>query len=269
MRLFKKLIKIQGIENQIISPKCKTNMLYKRSPIEIIGNNNLVKIDEHNQIYKCHLIVNGDNNQIIIDRNVSGILKIILNGSNINNNQQENFNEETPVLRTHENQKNNSIENQGNNIESSNKIEMENEDKKEEEKKEEEVKEEKKEGEIKDKKKEEEKNEEIKEERKEAYKTGEKIRNKLMDRLNKARARSCDKKDTNDTKSQNILIKAKLLEKVLGNMKTPEDFKDNKNISTNRDLEKESIKINTYRDHSANIHVVKKKKKKNMIPFNE
>ena len=91
-----------------------------------------------------------------------------------------------------------------------------------------------------------------------------------MDRLNKARARSCDKKDTNDTKSQNILIKAQLLEKVLGKMKTPEDLRNNRNITTNGDQEKESIKDNSIRDHSANIHVVKKKKKKkNMIPFNE
>ena len=149
--------------------------------------------------------------------------------------------------------------------------EEEKEEEKVEEKKEEkkdEIKEEKKEEKIKDKKKEEE--EKNGEEKKEASKAGERIRNKLLDRLNKARARSCDKKDTNDTKSQNILIKAQLLEKVLGKMKTPEDLRNNRNITTNGDQEKESIKDNSIRDHSANIHVVKKKKKKkNMIPFNE
>ena len=83
MRLFKKLIKIDGIDNQLISPKVKTNHLYKRSPIEIHGSNNLIKIDPDNRIYKLHLIVNGDNNQITIGQNIDGILKIIINGSNI------------------------------------------------------------------------------------------------------------------------------------------------------------------------------------------
>ena len=82
MRLLKKLIKIKGADNQLISTKSKTNMLYKRSPIEITGNNNLVNVDEHNQIYKFHLIINGDNNQVTVDRNLSGILKLVINGNN-------------------------------------------------------------------------------------------------------------------------------------------------------------------------------------------
>ena len=83
MRVFKKLIKIKGNNNQIISPKCKTNKLYKRSPIEIFGYDNVIKINEDNQIYKLHLIIRGSNNQINIDRNLQGILKIIISGSNI------------------------------------------------------------------------------------------------------------------------------------------------------------------------------------------
>ena len=82
MRLLKKLIKIKGIDNQLVSAKSKTNMLYKRSPIEIKGNNNLVNIDEHNQIYKFHLIINGDNNQVTVDRNLKGILKLVITGNN-------------------------------------------------------------------------------------------------------------------------------------------------------------------------------------------
>lgn len=83
MRLFKQLIKIKGSNNQLLSPKVKTNHLYKRSPIEITGNNNLVKIDEDNHIYKFHLIVNGNNNQVIVDHDLKGILKLVVNGDNI------------------------------------------------------------------------------------------------------------------------------------------------------------------------------------------
>ena len=51
MRIFKKLIKIKGNNNQIISPKCKTNKLYKRSPIEIFGDNNVVTINAYDINY--------------------------------------------------------------------------------------------------------------------------------------------------------------------------------------------------------------------------
>ena len=82
MRLFKKLIKFKGNGNKLISAKSKDNQLYKRSPIEITGNNNLISVHEYNHIYKLHLIVNGDNNKITIGRDLKGILKIVVNGSN-------------------------------------------------------------------------------------------------------------------------------------------------------------------------------------------
>ena len=106
------------------------------------------------------------------------------------------------------------------------------------------------------------------EDKKEAYEDGEKIRKKirLMDRLNKARARSCGKNDEKAKKSNDIFMKAKLLESVLGHLKKPEDLNNNNN---NNSIEKESIKngkIN--RDHSCDMHIIqKKKKKKNNIPF--
>ena len=83
MRLFKKLIKIKGNGNQLISPQTKTNGLYKRSPIEIKGDNNVVKVDDYNHIYKLHLIISGNNNEINIGRDLKGILKIVINGNNI------------------------------------------------------------------------------------------------------------------------------------------------------------------------------------------
>ena len=108
------------------------------------------------------------------------------------------------------------------------------------------------------------------EENKEAYEDGEKIRKKirLMDRLNKARARSCGKNDEKAKKSNDILMKAKLLESVLGHLKKPEDLNNN-NDNNNNAIEKESIKNdNINRDHSCDMHIIqKKKKKKNNIPF--
>lgn len=83
MRLFHKLIQIKGKNNLLISPKGKDNQLYKRSPIEITGDNNLIKIDGYNHIYKFHLIVNGNNNQITVDRDLKGILKLVVTGNNI------------------------------------------------------------------------------------------------------------------------------------------------------------------------------------------
>ena len=82
MRLFHRLINIKGLNNEFVSKKTKRNPLYKRSPIDVCGDDNLISIDEHNQIYKFHLIVHGNNNQIIIDRNVNGILKLIVTGDN-------------------------------------------------------------------------------------------------------------------------------------------------------------------------------------------
>lgn len=82
MRLFHKLIKIKGINNEFVSPKAKSNPLYKRSPIDICGDNNLITIDNHNRIYKLHLIVHGNNNQITIDDSINGILKLIVTGNN-------------------------------------------------------------------------------------------------------------------------------------------------------------------------------------------
>ncbi len=82
MKFFRKLIKIKGNNNQIISPKSKSNQLYKRSPIDIRGDNNLIRIDECNNIYKFHLIVHGNGNIINIGRHVNGILKLIVTGNN-------------------------------------------------------------------------------------------------------------------------------------------------------------------------------------------
>ena len=170
----------------------------------------------------------------------------------INQNLQNNLFEEAPVLRTSGNKQKkifSNEENVNNNKLEEKQIEIIQKEKKDEKKEEEEEK-----------------------ERKQAIKDGDKIRSRIMDRINKARARSTDSKPQKDTKSQNILMKAKLLEKVLGNMKTPEDL-HNKNIDTNHDIEKESIRNNIYdnnslREHSEDIVVVKKKKKKkNMIPF--
>jgi len=83
MGIFKKLIKINGYDNQIISKKTKTNSLYKRSPIEINGDNNVIRVHEYNHIYKLNIIVKGNNNEINIDRDLKGILKIVVSGSNI------------------------------------------------------------------------------------------------------------------------------------------------------------------------------------------
>ena len=82
MKLFHKLIKIKGNNNQIISPKSKSNQLYKRSPIDICGDDNLINIDECNSIYKFHLIIHGSGNVINIGRNVGGILKLVVTGNN-------------------------------------------------------------------------------------------------------------------------------------------------------------------------------------------
>ena len=82
MKLFHKQIKIKGMNNQLISPKGKNNHLFDRSPIEIVGDNNLVSVDAYNHIYKFHLIVKGYNNQITIDRDLKGILQLVVTGNN-------------------------------------------------------------------------------------------------------------------------------------------------------------------------------------------
>ena len=83
MALLKKLIKINGTGNQLISKKTKTNQLYKRSPIEITGNNNLVKIHEENNIYRVRLVIKGDNNEVTFDEGLRGFFFMVISGSNI------------------------------------------------------------------------------------------------------------------------------------------------------------------------------------------
>ena len=66
MKFFKKLIKIKGRDNQINSPKIKSNRFYDRSPVKIIGNNNIIDIHPNNKFYKLELIISGNNNHISI-----------------------------------------------------------------------------------------------------------------------------------------------------------------------------------------------------------
>ena len=84
MSLFRKLIKIHGNNNQIISPREKVNRLYRRSPIEINGNNNIINVDSNNNIYKFHIIITGNNNTVTVDRNLQGVLKLVISGNNCN-----------------------------------------------------------------------------------------------------------------------------------------------------------------------------------------
>lgn len=82
MKLFKKLIKIKGNNNQIISPKIKGNQFYERSPVKIIGDNNVIDIHPNNRFYKLELIISGSNNRISIGEGCWGSLKIIINTDN-------------------------------------------------------------------------------------------------------------------------------------------------------------------------------------------
>ena len=82
MKLFKKLIKIKGTNNQILSPKIKGNGFYDRSPVKIIGNNNVLNIHPNNQFYKLEIIINGSDNSISIDEGCWGSLKIIVDTNN-------------------------------------------------------------------------------------------------------------------------------------------------------------------------------------------
>ena len=174
---------------------------------------------------------------------------------NENNQQQVDLFEEEPVLRTQGRKLKNTSSNEDKNSSKESKLVSESQNK-------EIIKNEEQPIEAKKNNKE--------EENKEAYEDGEKIRKKirLMDRLNKARARSCGKNDEKAKKSNDILMKAKLLESVLGHLKKPEDLNNN-NDNNNNAIEKESIKNdNINRDHSCDMHIIqKKKKKKNNIPF--
>ena len=211
------------------------------------GMNNKGINKEINNVY-----ANSNNTNDIISDNV------IITSKNENNQQPVDLFEEEPVLRTQGRKLKNTSSNSDNNYSKESKKDIEPPQNKEIEQPKE-VKEDNKE-----------KEEQKKEDKNEAYEDGEKIRKKikLMDRLNKARARSCGKKDEKAKKSNDILMKAKLLESVLGNLKKPEDLNNNKNNG----VEKESIKqdnvgINN-RDHSCDVHIIqKKKKKKNNIPF--
>ena len=211
------------------------------------GMNNKGINKEINNVY-----ANSNNTNDIISDNV------IITSKNENNQQPVDLFEEEPVLRTQGRKLKNTSSNSDNNYSKESKKDIEPPQNKEIEQPKE-VKEDNTE-----------KEEQKKEDKNEAYEDGEKIRKKikLMDRLNKARARSCGKKDEKAKKSNDILMKAKLLESVLGNLKKPEDLNNNKN----NDVEKESIKqdnvgINN-RDHSCDVHIIqKKKKKKNNIPF--
>lgn len=82
MKLFKKLIKIKGENNQIISQKVKGNGFYDRSPVKITGNQNSINIHPNNKFYKLELIINGNNNSITIDEGCWGSLKLIVNTDN-------------------------------------------------------------------------------------------------------------------------------------------------------------------------------------------
>ena len=82
MKLFKRLIKIKGKNNQIISPKIKGNHFYDRSPVKIIGDNNVINVHPDNRFYKLELIISGSNNRISIDECCWGSLKIIINTDN-------------------------------------------------------------------------------------------------------------------------------------------------------------------------------------------
>ena len=183
----------------------------------------------------------------------------IITSKNGNNQHLLDLFEEEPVLRTQGRNLKNTSSNDDNNYLKGSKKEIESENKEIIKNKDQPII-------IKESNEEEQK----KEDKNEAYEDVEKIRKKMrfMDKLNKARARSCGKKDDEKVKKSNdILMKAKLLESVLGHLKKPEDLNNN-----NNDIGKENIKNggieNNNRDHSYDMHIIqKKKKKKNNIPF--
>ena len=104
------------------------------------------------------------------------------------------------------------------------------------------------------------------------YTKGEKIRNKLTERLKRARAKSSENKKQTDLKSKNILMKAQLLEKVLGNIKKPEDFESNYISNANNNINIQtgvSDKRDDQDQIDNNIPIVNKKKKKKSNLFEE
>jgi len=212
-------------------------------------NDNINNEKEMNNKGANKISINYDNTNDIPSDNGLIISK------NENNQQQVDLFEEEPVLRTQGRKLKNTSSNEDKNSSKESKLVSESQNK-------EIIKNEEQPIEAKENNKE--------EENKEAYEDGEKIRKKirLMDRLNKARARSCGKNDEKAKKSNDILMKAKLLESVLGHLKKPEDLNNN-NDNNNNAIEKESIKNdNINRDHSCDMHIIqKKKKKKNNIPF--
>lgn len=93
-----------------------------------------------------------------------------------------------------------------------------------------------------------------------------------MDKIRRGRARSSDNKEQKDLKSQNILMKAKILEKVLGNIKSPENSGNNYRSNSHKNIEyndnDKNDNIISKKNIVNNIPLVKnKKKKKNNIPF--
>jgi predicted Zn-ribbon and HTH transcriptional regulator len=184
----------------------------------------------------------------------------ILISKNENNQQPLDLFEEEPVLRSQGRKLKNTSSNDDNTYSKESKLMLESQNKEiiinEEQPKE-----------VKENNEEEQK----KEDKNEAYEDVEKIRKKIkiMDRLNKARARSCGKKDEKAKISNDILMKAKLLESVLGNLKKPEDLNNNNNNAIGKEsIKNDNIENNINRDHSYDMHIIqKKKKKKNNIPF--
>lgn len=219
-----------------LNKKVKENTNSEKEVYDKGTNNNDINKDNTN---------NNNNNDFFSDNG-------IISSKKQNSKQPMDFFEEEPILRTQGWKLKSSSSNADNNSKESKKeIESQNKEIKINKEQPNEVKENDKE-------------EQKKEDKNEAYEDGEKIRKKirLMERLNKARARSCGKNDEKSKKSNDILMKAKLLESVLGHLKKPEDL--NKN---NNDVE-ESIKHDNARDHSCDMHIIqKKKKKKNNIPF--
>ena len=104
------------------------------------------------------------------------------------------------------------------------------------------------------------------------YTKGEKIRNKLTERLKRARAKSSKNKKQTELKNKNILMKAQLLEKVLGNIKKPEDFESNYISNANNNINIQtgvSDKRDDQDQIDNSIPIVNKKKKKKSNLFEE
>ena len=81
MRLFKKQIKIKGTGNTILSEPGKENSFNVRSPVKIIGNNNLISVAKKNNLYKMEIIIEGHNNKITLGEDCWGIGRIVVSAS--------------------------------------------------------------------------------------------------------------------------------------------------------------------------------------------